>query len=169
MSKKKSKKAKKRQPPKKSGKKAVIITVCVALAAVLLIVGGVLLDRLTNIKYVDFVGKSFQSEAAYDKKGKEVDLNEIYNVRYDNYHGSLNFKEDSTFSMWMTPGPDDGSHNGTFTYNRGENVIGGEFKNGEKVKFKIVRNKDGTLKRIEAPYEDYTIYFGLQQSSVSSQ
>ncbi len=161
MSKKKSKKAKKLQPPKKkSGKKTVIITVCVALTAALLIVGGVLLDRFTNIKYVDFVGKSFLSKAAYDKKGKEVDLDEIYNVRYDNYHGSLNFNEDSTFSMWMTPGPDDNSRNGTFAYNRGENIIGGEFRNGKKITFKIVRNKDGTLKRIEAPYEDCIIYFG---------
>lgn len=160
---KKKKKAKKHQivKKKKSNKKAIIVFVCVAVAAVLVIAGAIVADRLTNVKYADFVGKAFSSQSAYDSKGKEVDLRDVYvnAERYDTYTGSLGFKEDSTFSMWMGPGPDDGSHEGTFTYNMGENVINGEFKNGNKIKFKIVRDKNGALKRIEAPYEDYTIYF----------
>ena len=163
MSKAKKKKAKKHQPvkKKKSSKKTIIISVCVALAAVLIIAGALIADRLTNVKYADFVGRTFKSQAAYNAKGKEVDLREVYvnAERYDNYKGSLSFTEDSAFSMWMGPGPDDGDHEGTFTYNIGENVINGEFKNGTKVKFKIVRSKNDSIKRIEAPYGDYTIYF----------
>lgn len=163
MSKTKKKKAKKHQivKKKKSHKKTIIVSVCVAVAAVLIIAGAIVTDRLTNVKYADFVGKSFKSQSAYDSKGKEVDLRDVYvnAERYDTYTGSLGFGEDSTFTMWMGPGPDDGSHDGTFTYNMGDSVIDAEFKNGNKIKFKIVRDKNGDLKRIEAPYEDYTIYF----------
>ena len=163
MSKTKKKRNKKHQPvkKKKSNKKAIIITVCVACAAALIGAGAIIADRLTNVKYADFVGKAFKSQSAYDSKGKEVDLRNVYvnAERYDTYTGSLGFNEDSTFTMWMGPGPDDGSHDGTFTYNLGDSVINAEFKNGNKVKFKIVRDKNGDLERIEAPYEDYTIYF----------
>ncbi|MCR5653732.1 MAG: hypothetical protein K6F88_08030 [Ruminococcus sp.] len=160
MSKKKSKKTKKHLPvkKKKNSKKTVLIISCVALAAMLLTVGFIVMDRLTNLKYVDFVGKQMQSRAAYDSKGKEVDLKEIYNVRYDNYHGSLVFNEDATFSMWMTVGPEDDAA-GTFTYSRGDSVIKGEFKNGSKIEFKVIRDKDDNFTRIEAPYQGYTIYF----------
>ncbi|MBR2108381.1 MAG: hypothetical protein IJ932_00310 [Ruminococcus sp.] len=163
MSKTKKKRNKKHQPEKKkkSNKKTIIITVCVACAAALIVAGAIIADRLTNVKYADFVGKAFSSQSAYDSKGKEVDLRDVYvnAERYDTYTGSLGFKEDSTFSMWMGPGPDDGSHDGTFTYNMGDSVINGEFKNGNKIKFKIVRDKNGDIKRIEAPYGEYTIYF----------
>lgn len=161
MSKKKSKKTKKHEivKKKKSPKKTIIITACVVLVLALGIAGAIIADRLTNVKYLDFVGYTMYSQSAYNKDGKETDLKEIYNVRYDNYRGSLTFKEDSTFSLWMTVGPDDGTNDGTFTYSRGDDVIKGEYKSGKKIEFKIVRNKDGSLKRIEAPYEDYTIYF----------
>lgn len=159
MSKKKTKKMRPVQKKKKSGKKFFIIALCAALTVVLLIAGGVVLDRLTNIKYVDFVGRRFESSSGYDATGDEIDLDAVYNVRYDNYHGSLTFKEDGTFSLWMTTGPDDGTNDGTFTYNRGDEFIYGEYNSGEKIKFKIVRGSGGMIERIEAPYKDYTIYF----------
>ena len=165
MSKKKSKKTKKHQPvkKKKSNKKAVIAYICVAVAAVLIIVGAIVADRLTNLKYVDFVGHSMYSTSAYDSKGKEVDLRDVYiNAdRYDNYRGSLVFNEDGTFGMWMGPAPNNGTNEGTFTYNRGENTIKAEYQNGDKIEFKIVRDKNGGIDHIEAPYEGYTIYFTL--------
>lgn len=160
MSKKKKSKKKHQIVKKKKSPKKTIITVAVVAAVVILaIAGGIILDRMTNPKYLDFVGHTMQSKAAFDESGKKVDLYDIYNVRYDNYHGTLQFNEDKTFSLWMTPGPDDGTNEGTFTYNNGENVINGKYNSGKKIEFKIVRNKDGSLKRVEAPYEKYTIYF----------
>ncbi len=160
MSKKKKPKKKHQiEKKKKSNASSVILAVCVSAAFVLIIVGVIVFDRVTNIKYADFVGHTMQSKAAYDKSGKKVDLYNIYNVQYDSYHGTLQFNEDKTFSLWMTPGPDDGTNEGTFTYNTWDNVINGKYNSGKKIDFKIVRNEDGSLNRIEAPYEEYTIYF----------
>lgn len=164
MSKQKKKKNKKHHEivkKKKSNKKTIIVLICVVCAIALAVAGGIIIDRMTNIKYVDFIGKTLHSTAAYDSEGKEVDLYEIYNVRYDNYRGSLQFDEDETFSMWMTPGPDYDS-TGSFTFSVGDSVIEAQFNNGEKIEFKIVRDKDGNFSRIEAPYQGYTIYFTME-------
>lgn len=161
----KKKKSKKRKRPiekkKKSHKKTIIALVCTAVAAALLITGGIVLDRMTNPKYYEFVGYTMQSKSGYDKSGKKIDLRNVYQnaERYDNYHGTLLFNEDKTFHMSMGPGPDDGTNEGTYDYNIGENIIKAKYKSGKKINFKIVRNKDGTIKHIEAPYEKYIIYF----------
>lgn len=129
--------------------------VCGIIAAI--VVGVIVYNNVTNITYEEFVGKTMHSKAAYDSSGKEVDLKEVYNNRYDNYQGSLEFNEDETFSMWMTVGSEDDA-TGTYTYSGGD-VIKGKFKNGSEIEFKIIRDKDDNFTRIEAPYEGYTIYF----------
>jgi hypothetical protein len=158
----KSKKKKRKSPiPKKKKKslKPVIITV----AAVVLIAAAVLVSYLvyvnTSLSALDFTEKTLTSVKAYDASGDEAPLNNVYKVRYDDYKGTLKLNGDGTFDLWLQPGSkDDGIHGGKYTYNKEKDIINAKFDNGEKVKFKVIRKKDGSFKRIEVPYQGYTVY-----------
>ncbi|MCH5304698.1 MAG: hypothetical protein J1E41_07525 [Ruminococcus sp.] len=161
MSKKKSKKRKNPvQKKKQKDFKPLIIAGVAAIVCVVFIVITYVVYLNTSLEATDFVNKDFKSVSAFDASGDEADMNDIYHVRYDNYQGSLSFKGDGTFELWLTPGSlDDGVHSGSYTYNRDKQVLNATFDSGDKVKFKLVRNSDGTLKRIEVPYDGYTVYF----------
>lgn len=158
----KTKKKKRKNPlPKKKKKniKPIIVTVSVAAVIAVIIIVSYLIYANTSLYAQDFADKTLYSVKAFDASGDEAPLNNVYNVRYDDYKGTLKLNGDATFALWLNPGSaDDGVHGGTYTYNREKDIINAKFDNGEKAKFKVVRKKDGSLKRIEVPYAGYTVY-----------
>lgn len=160
MSKKKTKKKKNTAPKKKKKNiKAVIISAAVVLTVAAAIAVSYIVYINTSLEAADFAGKSFKSVSAYDASGDEADLADVYNVRYDNYQGSMKLNGDGTFELWLFPGAkDDGEHAGKYTYNRDKQELNAKFDGGAKMKMKIIRNGDGSLKRIEVPYNGYTVY-----------
>ncbi len=160
MSKKKTGKKKNNAPKKKKKniKKLLITLAVVAVIAAAVAVSYVIYLN-TSLETADFAGKTFNSVSALDASGDEADLHSVYNVRYDNYQGSMKLSGDGTFELWMTPGAkDDGEHAGTYTYDRDKQVLKAKFSGGAKAEFKLIRNDDGSLKRIEIPYNGYTVY-----------
>ncbi len=160
MSKSKKHKKKRNTPaPKKKSVKPVITVVVLALAVAAAIIISYVVYMNNSLYGQDFTERTFTSVKAYDASGDEAPLGEVYNVRYDSYKGTLKLNGDATFELWLNPGTkDDGVHGGTYTYNSEKQLINAKFDSGEKVKFKIVRKKDGAVKRIEVPYAGYTVY-----------
>ena len=158
----KSKKKKRKNPipkkKKKSLKPLIISAVAVVLIAAAVVISYIVYTN-TSLSALDFTDKTLTCVKAYNASGDEAPLGEVYNVRYDNYQGTLKLNGDSTFELWLTPGSkDDGIHGGKYTYNKDKDVINAKFDNGEKAKFKVVRKKDGSFKRVEVPYKGYTVY-----------
>lgn len=160
MSKSKKNKRKKsiQKKKKKSLKPFIISAVAVVLIAAVVVISYIVYAN-TLLSAQDFTDKTLTGVKAYNASGDEAPLGEVYNVRYDNYRGTLKLNGDSTFELWLTPGSkDDGVHGGKYTYNKEKEVINAKFDNGEKAKFKVVRKKDGAFKRVEVPYQGYTVY-----------
>lgn len=130
--------------------------------AVLVITGGIVLCvfLFTNGKDPQIAGTAWTSTSAYTASGDEADLAEIYNTRYSAYQGTLTFKEDGTFEMWLTPGdPEDGTHKGTYTWENG--VLQVQFSGGDTEEFtvKYTDESKGQIAYIQVPYQEYTVYF----------
>ena len=172
MSKKRSKKKKSPAagPKKKKIKvKNIVITACVIAAAAVACAVVYIIYLNTSLSDADFAGKMWRSTSAYDSSGDEADLKTIYNNYYRNYRGSLKLKDDGTFSFWMSVGdPTDGTHSGSYTYDRDKDIVNAVFDSGDKADFKIVRDKNKTIEHIEAPYNGYTIYFTLEEDSTET-
>jgi len=150
--------AKKEVKKKKLSKdaKTLIIIGCVVLAVVLLFTT---LQLITSPKPSELDNTFWKSVSAYDKKGKEVDLTEVYDNNYSEYQGSMSFEEGYVFSYWMSVGnPEDGTHSGKYIFNENDTLTA-NFDNGDEKTFTIIRNKDNSIERIETPYGDYTIWF----------
>ena len=93
----------------------------------------------------------------------EVELAEVYNVKYTNYQGYLTFDKEGTFQLWMSPGsPEDGTHTGTFELDG--DTIKATFDEGTKTEFYIQR-EDGLIKTIKLGYDEYTVYFGASANN----
>ena len=136
--------------------KTLIIIGCVVLAVVLLFTT---LQLITSPKPSELDNTFWKSVSAYDKKGKEVDLTEVYDNNYSEYQGSMSFEEGYVFSYWMSVGnPEDGTHSGKYIFNENDTLTA-NFDNGDEKTFTIIRNKDNSIERIETPYGDYTIWF----------
>lgn len=165
MSKKKAKKRKPAAPKKKKRSyKSLIITLIVGAV----IAGGVtaayFIYEAGSLHNTVFADKRLVSTSAFTASGDEAELAEVYNVRYDDYQGSMRLKGDGTFTFWMTAGdPEDGTHSGTYTYDREKELITAEFDDGEKAEFKVVKKED-KLDYIEAPYQDYKVRFTLDET-----
>ncbi len=167
MSKKKAKSKKKNytQKKKKNDFKSLIavISVVVGIAAVILV--SYLVYFYTSLESTDFANTIWRSKSAYNASDDEVDMDIVYNNKYDNYQGSLELKGDGVFTFWMSPGdPNDGTHQGEYTYDKDKNTISAKFDNGEKVTFKIIREKDNSINHIEVPYKGYNVWFYLSES-----
>lgn len=156
-------KKKKRNPhtkkPKKKSIKPLIITLCAAAVVIGAIVAAYVLWQNFSLEATDFVNKEWVSVEAFDSDGEKVDIFEVYDVTYNNYNGRLNLKGDGTFDFWMSPGDaDDGTHSGSYSYDRDKEQLNMTFDSGEKAKYKIIRKND-SIERIEVPYNGYTVYF----------
>ena len=161
MAKKKNKKssAKSKQTRKNQSKKLLIIISCV-LCAILIAVVTISIVSCSSQQSRNDELCSYQwiPSTAKNSSGDEVEMSEIYNTNYTSYQGSLTFKEDGRFSLWLSPGTaDDGTHTGSFNVNS-DDEIEAYFDDGTNTKFRIER-KDGTVKGIIIKYNDYEIYF----------
>ncbi len=158
----KSKKAKKKNKvnysEKKSMKinrnKAIIATVALLLIAVII---GALLITMNN-KTDDIADTEWVSSSAVNSSGDEVTMAEVYNTSYTTYQGSLSFKNNGTFSLWLSPGAvEDGTHTGKYTVN--ENTINATFDDGETITSFYIHRKGDEIESISMYYEDYEIFF----------
>lgn len=137
-------------------KKAITVTVVLLV----IVVAVVALIFTMNNKANDIVGTDWVSTSAVNASGDEVEMAEVYNTSYTSYQGSLSFKDDGTFSLWLTPGTsEDGTHSGKYTVNG--DTITATFDDGETTtSFYIHRNGD-KIESISLNYEDYEVYFTL--------
>ncbi len=158
------KKKKKRNPQikkqKKKSLKPLIAALCITAGVLIVIIASYLIWQNTSLEATDFVNQDWVSVEARDASNDEVNIAEVYNVTYSTYNGKLGLNGDGTFTFWMKPGDEsDGTHTGTYTYDRDKEILKMTFDSGDKKDFKIIRGENGTIERIEAPYEEYTIYF----------
>ncbi len=161
MAKKKSKKstAKSKQPQKKQSKKLPII-ISIIIVAIITAATALSIVSCTSQQNRQSELSTYQwiPSTAKNASGDEVEMSEIYNTNYTSYQGSLTFKEDGRFSLWLSPGTaDDGTHTGSFSVNS-DDEIEAYFDDGTNTKFRIER-KDGTVSGIIINYNDYEIYF----------
>ena len=144
----------------KKAKKFPVKPVIAAVIAAALIAALVLLIVLrTNEDNAKHVLRStvWVSQTAKTASGDEVDIREVYNVKYSNYQGRLTFDDSGRFELWLSPGDAaGGDHSGTYTLK--DDVISAVFDNGAAVDFGV-RRKDGKVTQIDVAYEEYTVSF----------
>ncbi len=133
---------------------AVLVAVAAAAVVATVIIGSNIPEQVA--------GTSWVSASASNSADEAVELSEIYNVYYSNYKGTLDFKDDGKFELWLTPGdPADGKHSGTYTVDG--DVIKADFEGGSPAEFKIER--DGKkIKSILVNYGEYKVVFERQKA-----
>lgn len=129
---------------------AAAVVICATVAIVLISQYTARANQLYDVTWVPVSARNASED--------EVDVQEIYDVYYSNYQGSLKFNKDGTFDFWMAPGlPDDGTHTGTFELDG--DTIKVTFDEGTQTDF-YIRREDGYIKTIKLGYNDYTVYLG---------
>lgn len=151
-------KPKKKAINRKTAVTATVVVVLVAAAVVLLLFRSV--SQSANLS--QFTDVSWVCTSAHNASGDEVELSEVYNTNYSSYQGSLNFSDDGTFSLWLSPGsPDDGTHVGNYKI-ESDSEIKVTFSGGYECSFDVNRKK-GEIISIVVPYGDYyEVYFTKQ-------
>lgn len=158
MAKKKKKSADKNQPQtvKKFPVKPVIAAVIAAAVVAALVVFIVFRTNEDNAKHV-LRNTYWVSQTAKTASGDEVDIREVYNVKYSNYQGNLTFDSENGFELWLHPGDiSDGTHKGTYELDGDKLKV--SFDGGTDTEFKLKKNNGGIV-RIDVPYEDYVVSF----------
>ena len=163
MAKGKKKPAKKqanKQCTKKTGKKfsakKLITAICViaVIAAAGILIG---LKACSDSAKAALGNTTWYSASATDASGDQVDMGEVYQVKYSNYQGGLTFTDDNRFQFWLSPGDaSDGTHSGV--YELMDDKIMVIFDEGTQTEFALVR-ENGEIKQIQVNYEDYKVTF----------
>ena len=153
-----------RQKIKSKKRKVRTIVVLVIVAAVIACtVTAVILINQHNKAANQLYDTRWVPVSAKNASEDEVELAEVYNVKYTNYQGHLTFDKEGTFQLWMSPGsPEDGTHSGTFELDG--DTIKATFDEGTKTEFYIQR-EDGLIKTIKLGYDEYTVYFGASANN----
>ncbi len=153
-----------RQKIKSKKRKVRTIVVLVIVAAVIACtVTAVILINQHNKAANQLYDTRWVPVSAKNASEDEVELAEVYNVKYTNYQGYLTFDKEGTFQLWMSPGsPEDGTHSGTFELDG--DTIKATFDEGTKTEFYIQR-EDGLIKTIKLGYDEYTVYFGASANN----
>ena len=126
------------------------VIACTVTAVVLINQHNKAVNQLYDTRWVPVSAKNASED--------EVELAEVYDVKYSNYQGYLSFDKEGTFQLWMSPGlPEDGTHSGSFELDG--DTIKASFDEGTETEFYIQR-EDGLIKTIKLGYSDYTVYFG---------
>lgn len=106
----------------------------------------------------DISNTEWVSSSAVNASGDEVEMAEVYNTNYTTYKGSLSFKDDGTFSLWLTPGTaEDGTHSGKYSVSG--DTITAIFDDGETTTDFKIHRKGEEIDSISLNYEDYEVYF----------
>ena len=157
-----SNKKKKNNIKKTDKKKVKILPVAVIAVVAILVVGflGYAIFSATSdsAKLSELCNYQWISSSAVNSSGDEVSMAEVYNTNYSSYQGTLNFKDDYTFSLWLSPGSvEDGSHTGVFEI-VDDSKIDVFFYDTTYTSFYIHR-ENGEISSISLNYEDYEIFF----------
>lgn len=137
----------------------IIILAVVALGLIAVVVGVTSNSNTKN--YSELTDFMWSPSLAKNSSGDEADMSEVYNTKYSSFKGSLTFKDDGTFSIWLSPGAaDDGTHTGRFSLD-GSDTIDVVFDDSTKTEFKIIR-KGSDITSIVANYNGYDVYFSKQ-------
>lgn len=158
MANKKKKPAQKSQPnsKKKFPIKPVIAAVIAAALVAALVVLIVIRTSEDNAKHV-LQNTAWVSQTAKTASGDEVDIREVYNVKYSNYQGNLTFDGENGFELWLRPGDiSDGTHRGTYELDGDKLKV--SFEGASDTEFILTRN-NGEIVRIDVPFEDYVVSF----------
>lgn len=155
-------KTKKKVNAKKQAKKQpfplkkLIVGISVSVAAIAAVVWLVVQAHVENAKHV-LRGTEWVSQSAKNASGDEVDIREVYNVKYSQYRGRLSFDSDNHFELWLHPGDaSDGTHSGV--YELSGDKLTATFDNGVVTDFSLVRS-DGEIAVIEVRYDSYVVSF----------
>ncbi len=157
------KKSAARQETKKRPKKTIVI---VSVALAVLVAAGVAFGifmyqstkDLRSLEDSVWVPKS-----ADNASGDEVPMDEVYQTKYSNYRGSLKFKSDGTFDLWMSPGePSDGTHTGKYEL-ADDDTVSALFDDGTQCSF-LLHREAGAIDGISIAYSDYIVYFVRESS-----
>lgn len=143
---------------KKSAKKNIIIAVAVLAVIAVLVSVIVVINVSEASRKSQLYSYSWIPSSAKNASGDEAEMSEVYNVNYESYKGSLNFREDGTFSLWMKPGDaDDGTHTGIYNIDSDKQITL-SFDNGSEVKLEVTKNNN-SIESFVLPYGDYTVTF----------
>lgn len=135
-------------------KKVIVATVSLLLLAVIIVA----LLITINSKSDDIADTEWISSSAVNASGDEVTMAEVYNTSYTTYQGSLSFKKDGTFSLWLSPGAiEDGTHSGKYTVS--DDTINVNFDDGETATSFYIHRKGDKIESISLNYDDYVVYF----------
>ena len=133
---------------------------CVALVVTIIVIS--MKSWSQNSVNEELYRNSWVPITANNASGDEVEMSEIYNTNYTSYQGSMSFREDGTFSLWLSPGtPDDGTHTGKYTV-LDDASISVKFDDGTETGFDIIHNDDESIAYIVVYYSDYDVYFTKQ-------
>lgn len=136
--------------------RALIAGILAVIFIASLVVFLVIRANMDNAKH-ELRSSYWVSQSAKNASGDEVDIREVYNVKYSNYQGRLEFDKDNRFEIWLSPGDStDGTHSGT--YEISGDVLTATFDEGTKAEFALTR-KDGEITRIDVNYDEYTVSF----------
>lgn len=153
---KQTKKQSTKKVSKKFSVKKLIIAICViaVIAAVTVFIG---LKACSDSAKTALNDTEWYSASATDASGDQVDMGEIYQVKYSNYQGGLKFTDDNRFQFWLSPGdPADGLHSGVYELKDDKIVV--IFDEGTQTEFSLVR-ENGEVKQIQVNYDDYKVTF----------
>ena len=147
----------------KKRKVRTIVVLVIVTAVIACTVTAVILINQHNKAANQLYDTRWVPVSAKNASEDEVELAEVYNVKYTNYQGYLTFDKEGTFQLWMSPGlPEDGTHSGTFELDG--DTIKATFDEGTKTEFYIQR-EDGLIKTIKLGYDEYTVYFGASANN----
>ena len=134
----------------------IIIGTAVALLCAAAVVLLVINAHSESAKHV-LRNTEWKSVSALNASGDEVDVREVYNVRYSQYQGKLTFDGENGFELWLRPGdPSDGTHTGKYEIDGDKANV--TFDEGTQTAFALTRN-EGSITRIELVYDGYTVAF----------
>lgn len=159
MAKKKKASVSDRQKQKNQSKKQLKKIIIGAAAAVLAIAAVALFVIQAHRDSAEHAlrGTQWVSQSAKTASGDEVDIRQVYNVKYSQYQGKLTFDDQNHFELWLHPGDaSDGTHTGT--YELKEDKLTAAFDEGTVADFSLVRS-DGNVVQIDVPYDDYIVSF----------
>lgn len=140
---------------KRSAKKIIIaaVVLCVIAAGIVLLVINAYADKAKQV----LNNTNWVSQTAHNASGDEVDVHEVYNVKYSQYQGRLTFDDKNTFELWLSPGDaSDGTHSGK--YELKDDKLSVTFDEGTETEFQLIR-KDGEITEIDVVYDGYTVGF----------
>ena len=158
MAKKRKKAGNKSAAPKKKPfpVKALIAGIIAAVLVAALVVFLVIQKNQDNARH-ELRSSYWVSQSAKNASGDEVDIREVYNVKYSNYQGRLEFDKDNGFELWLSPGDAaDGTHSGT--YEISGDTVKATFDDGSTAEFALTR-RDGAIAQIDVNYGEYTVSF----------